>query len=224
MSAVASDKQFDKFLRKVVKRTCKEWSYITPPDDYYLNVYSRLPLGLRVIIASGLSSGLIDDVGVSKTKSAAFRPIGVSENKGPYSWFERNNQKKQPQPCWEYFVQLAEYIRLYEIFKSKNVELKFEDNLMDIGIYRNRKLWVCCEIKEKSSQAQNLIYKVKKYQTASELPNSDRGNDPLRKAKYIVNLKPQYFYLVSIGKRFEFRIEYPDNMQFQLVEDLVPLI
>ena|GEM_PF-4663720 len=54
--------------------------------------------------------------------------------------------------------------------------------------------------------------------------DSDRGNDSLRKTKYIVNLKPQYFYLVSIGRRFEFRIEYPDNMQFQLVEDLVPLV
>ena len=224
MSAVASDKQFDKFLRKVVKRTCKEWDYITPPDDYYLNIYSHLPLGLRVIIASGLSSGLIDDVGVSKTKSAGFRPVGVSEKKGPYSWFSRDNKKRQPSPNWEYFVQLSEYIRLYEAFKTKNVELKFEDDLMDIGIYRKKRLWVCCEIKEKSSKAQNLICRLKKYQTANKLLDFDRGNDPLRKAKYIVNLKPQYFYLVSIGRRFEFRIEYPDNMQFQLVEDLVPLI
>jgi hypothetical protein len=52
----------------------------------------------------------------------------------------------------------------------------------------------------------------------------DRGNDPLRKAKYIKKLKPKYFYLVSIGRRFEFRVEYPNNVQFQLVEDLVPLI
>ena len=128
-----------------------------------------------------------------------------------------------PQPCWEYFVQIAEYIRLYEAFKAKNVELRFEDDLMDIGIYRNKNLWVCCEIKEKSAQAQNLIRGVKKYQAASELPDSDRRNDPLRKAKYNVKLRPHYFYLVSIGRRFEFRIEYPENMQFQLVEDLVPL-
>lgn len=95
---------------------------------------------------------------------------------------------------------------------------------MDIGIYRENKLWVCCEIKEKSSQAQHLIREIKKHQDATELPGADRGNDPLRKAKYIANLKPQYFYLVSIGRRFEFRVEYPDNKQFQLIEDLVPFM
>ena len=216
--------EFDQFFRKIVKRSCNEWEYEFPPDEFYLNVYERLPLGLRTVIASGLSSGLINDVGMSKTKSAAFRPISVPDCKGPYSWFERNNRKRQPQPCWEYFVQIAEYIRLYEALKAKNVELRFEDDLMDIGIYTNKKLWVCCEIKEKSSQAQNLIRDIKKYQAVSELPDSDRGNDPLRKAKYIAKLRPQYFYLVSIGRGFEFRIEYPENMQFQLVEDLVPLI
>jgi hypothetical protein len=225
MSAAASGTKFDQFFRKIVKRTCTEWGYEIPQDEYYMNVYERLPLGLRVIIESGLSSGLINDVGVSKTKSAAFRPIGVPENKGPYSWFERNSRKKQPRPCWEYFVQLAEYTRLYEAFQTKEVKLSFEDDLMDIGIYRKKMSpWVCCEIKEKSSQAQNLIRGVKKYQTASELPDFDRGNDPLRKAKYIVSLKPEYFYVVSIGRRFEFRIEYPKSMQFQLVEDLVPFI
>ena len=223
MPEAKSEKKFDQFFKKIVKRTCNEWGYELPGNEYYVNVYERLPFGLQEIIASGLSSGLINDVGISKTKSAAFRPVGVPDNKGPYSWFERNNRKKQPQPCWEYFVQIAEYIRLYEAFKAKNVELRFEDDLMDIGIYRNKKLWVCCEIKEKSSQAQNLIRGVKKYQVTSELPESDRGNDPLRKSKYIVKLKPHYFYLVSIGRRFEFRIEYPENMQFQLVEDLVPL-
>jgi len=193
---VKAEEIFDQFFKKIVIRTYKAWGYNFPRDEYFENVYERLPLGLRVIIGSGLSSGLIINVDSSKTKSAAFRPIGLPEDKGPYSWFERNNQRKQPQPCWEYFVQLAEYIRLYEAYKSKNFELRFEDSLMDIGIYNNEKLWICCEIKEKSSQAQNLIRGVKKYQTANELPYLDRGNDPLRKAKYIANLKPRYFYLV----------------------------
>ena len=223
MMAVVNRK-FDIFFRKIVQSTCKEWGYETPQDDYFENVYERLPLGLGTIIASGLSSGMLNDVGLSKTKSAAFRPVGVSEKKGPYSWFSRDNQKKLPCPNWEYFVQVSEYIRLLEAFKTKSVDLKFEDDPMDIGIYRKNKLWVCCEIKEKSSQAQHLIREVKKYQDANELPVSDRGNDPLRKAKYIANLKPQFFYLVSIGRRFEFRIEYPENMQFRLIEDLVPFM
>lgn len=104
------------------------------------------------------------------------------------------------------------------------MDLKFEDDLMDIGIYRKNKLRVCCEIKEKSSQAQYSIREVKKYQNANELPISDRGNDRLRKAKYISHLKPHFFYLVSIGRRFEFRVEYPENMQFRLIEELVPFM
>ena len=100
MSETAGEKYLDEFFRKIVYRTCNEWGYELPQDEYYTNVYERLPAGLRVIIAFGLSSGLIDDVGVSKTGSAAFRPVGVSKSKGPYSWFERNTRNKQPQPCW----------------------------------------------------------------------------------------------------------------------------
>ena len=102
--------------------------------------------------------------------------------------------------------------------------MRFEDNLMDIGIYKNKKLWICCEIKEKSSQAEKLIHGIKRYQNVNKLPDFDRGNDPLRKAKYIVKQKPGYFYLVALGRRYEFRIEYPENVQFKLIEDLVPLI
>ena len=212
------------FFRNIVQRTCEEWVYDAPSEEYYLYIYGRLPQGLRKIISSGLESKIIFDVGLSKSKSAAFRPCGVPKTKGPYSWFERDNQRRQPRPCWEYFIHLAEYIRLYEAFHGKDYRLSFEDELMDIGIYKNKKLWVCCEIKEKSSQAQNLIRGIKKFENSNDFPDSDRGNDPLRKAKYIIKLKPEYFYIVSIGRRFEFRIKYPDNNQFQLVKDLIPLV
>jgi hypothetical protein len=223
MSAKEGER-FDRFFKEIVERTCTEWSYEIPQNEYYSNVYNRLPLGLRLTISYGLSAGLVDDVGLSDTKSAGFRPKGVPENKGPYSWFEHNNQKKQPQPCWEYYVHLAEFIRLHKIFdKSKNVELKFEDNSMDIGIYKNDKLWICCEVKRKSSKAEELINGIKKLQTVKDPLPSGGGKDHIQKAKYIINFKPEYFYLVSIGRRYEFRVEYPEKMQFQLTEDLIPL-
>jgi hypothetical protein len=139
--------EFDKIFQKLIQRTCEEWEYEFPGPDYFKSVYERLPMGLQEIIAFGLSSGLIMDVGLSKTRSAGFRPIGVPEYKGPYSWFSRDNTKKQPWVNWEYFVQVSEYIRLFDAFKSKDVEIRFEDDLMDIGMYRKSKLWVCCEIK-----------------------------------------------------------------------------
>jgi hypothetical protein len=51
-----------------------------------------------------------------------------------------------------------------------------------------------------------------------------RGKDALRKAKYITQLKPLYFYVVSIGRRFEFRVSYSGKRQLELVKDLIPFI
>lgn len=224
MHAVPYSTEFDNFFRKMVNRSCIEWNYPKPDENYYNAIYERIPLGLQSILAYGLIKGLILDVGNSNSNSAGFRPYGVPEDKGPYSWFERDSSKKQPRPCWEYYVHLSEYIRLYESFKSKSIELKFEDNLMDIGMYKNGNLWICCEIKEKSSQARKLIKDIKQFEDANDLPDDDRGKDPLRKAKYISRYKPDYFYLVSMGRRYEFRVEYPQGMNFELVEDMVPLI
>jgi hypothetical protein len=215
---------FDLLFRELTERTCKEWGYPSPDHKFYLECFARLPEGLRQTLSYGIAKEIILDIGLSKTRSAAFRPYLVPNSKGPYSWFEKDNAKKRPRPTWEYYIQLAEYVRLYETFKGKGYELKFEDYLMDIGIYQNSALKVCCEIKEKSAQAQRLISGIRSFETAEILPEKDRGNDPLRKAKYISKLKPMYFYVVAIGRRFEFRVEYPENMQFKLVEDLIPFI
>ena len=215
---------FDSLFRGFTERTCMKCGYTLPDDQFYLDVYARLPEGLRQTISHGFSKGIVHDVGLSKTGSAGFRPCSVPDSKGPYSWFDRDNVKKQPRPTWEYYIQVAEYIRLFEALKDKGYELTFEDRSMDIGIYKNGTLIVYCEIKEKSSQAESLVGRIRKYEHAEELPREDRGDDPLRKAKYISTLKPAFFYVVSIGRRFEYRVEYPERMQFRLVEDLIPFI
>lgn len=217
-------KHFDFIFRKWVERTCKEWEYEIPPELYYSNIYDRLPLGLRTTIVISIEKGIIKDVGKSKTGSAGFRPVNVPEIKGPYSWFERDAQNGAPRPTWEYYVQVSEYARLFEAFQGKDYELKFEDGLMDIAIYQGDDLIVCCETKETSNQAESLIQGIKEYESASRLPEEDRGNDNLSKAKYIIKYKPTYFYVVSIGRRFEYRIVYPENKRFQLNEDLIPFL
>jgi hypothetical protein len=217
---------FGLFFKELLERMCTQWGYNRPADQYYVDVYKRLPQGLRDTIYHGYSRGIILDAGFSKTGSAAFRPALVPESKGPYSWFEKDTVKKQPRPTWEYYMQVSEYVRLYEALTGK-YELKFEDDLMDIGIYKNNRLRICCEIKETSGKSKTLIEGIREFQNVEELPEKDRGNDPLRKAKYIKKLKPEYFYVVSIGRRYEFRIEYPGRTefrQFALVEDLIPFI
>ncbi len=218
------ENSFDFLFRQFVDRTCLEWGYPFPDEQYFIEIYNRIPKGLRKAIAYGHQRGIILDAGSSKSGSAAFRPCLISNSKGPYSWFEKDNIKKNPRPAWEYYIQVAEFVRLYEALSAKGYELRFEDDLMDIGIYDQGGLLVCCEVKEKSSKAQDLIRGIRGFQSAAVFPEKDRGKDSLRKAKYITNLKPLYFYVVSIGRRYEYRVEYPIGMKFKLVEDFIPII
>lgn len=47
-------------------------------------------------------------------------------------------------------------------------------------------------------------------------------NDPLRKAKFIVEKKPRYLCVSGIGVRYEFSITYPAENRFELVNDVIP--
>jgi hypothetical protein len=149
---------------------------------------------------------------------------GLAPNKGPYHWFSRFASERRPNPNWEYYVQVAEYVRLSNALAGRGYELTFEDDLMDVGIYRDGQLVVCCEIKEKSSQAVRLVSRMRAYQSRVDLSEPDRGNDALRKAKYLVRKRPKYFYLVAIGARFEFSVLYPHEYSFELREDLLPFV
>ena len=58
-------------------------------------------------------------------------------------------------------------------------------------------------------------------ETGFNLDDPDRGNDPLRKAKYLVRdgAHPIYFGLSAVGYRKLFKVEYADGNRFQLIED-----
>ncbi len=208
---------FDKAFKEWVLAACKEWDYPEPTDEYFSRVYSRLPKGLGSILSIGLRDGLIIP------KGGKFGLSGLPAGKGPYSWFSKYADKKEPSPNWEYFIQVAEYIRLHSLLKPGQ-RLMFEDDLMDLAVYDGDKLFVCYEVKEKARQLQSLISKMKKYQKGIDYSMADRGNDPLRKAKYIAHRQPEYFCGVAIGVRYEFRVSYPEGYAFQLHEDMAPLI
>ena len=59
------------------------------------------------------------------------------------------------------------------------------------------------------------------YNLISKHENFKAGIDRIKDG---FRYKPLYFYLVSLGRRYEFRVEYPEGINFELVEDLVPLI
>lgn len=52
----------------------------------------------------------------------------------------------------------------------------------------------------------------------------DRGNDPLRKAKYLVRRRPAYFCGVAIGVRLEYAVRYGGDRTFHLVRDVLPWV
>jgi len=93
-----------------------------------------------------------------------------------------------------------------------------------VKIYRDGQLVVCCEIKEKSGQAKRLVGRMKSFATGVNVHQADRGNDALRKAKYLVTKRPKYFSVVAIGARLEFSVAYPGDRAFELREDLVPFV
>ncbi len=212
--------EFDKYFKNWVKSACKDWGCPEPSDEYYAKVYRRLPEGLRSLLGLGLEEGII----ISKGRT--FTLEGLPPKKGPYNWFSQSSGKepapKEPIPNWEYFIQVAEFVRLYHIAKAKSLMLTFEDDLMDLALYQNDKLVVCCEVKEQKNQIKKLIKGIKDYQQAIDFTVDDRSNDPLRKAKYIVKRRPEYFCGVAIGVRFEYRVSYPEGQAFQLTEDAIP--
>jgi len=209
-------KLFEAQWTEWAKLVCEEWGSTCPPSEFLEKMTSRLPEGLRATIGLGLEQGLVIPQGYT------FLLKGLAPGKGPYRWFSR--LASGPNPNWEYYVQVAEYVRLSTALAGRGYELTFEDDLMDIGVYKGGQLVVCCEVKEKSSQATRLLGRMKSYGPGVNLSEPDRGNDPLRKARYLVTKRPKYFYLIAIGARFEFSVVYPGNHSFELHEDLLPFL
>lgn len=209
--------KFDTYFRDWVRTACQEWNYPMPSAGYYAEVYERLPEGLRALLALGLSKGLIVPTG------RAFTLEGLPSKKGPYNWFSHSSTKK-PAPNWEYFVQVAEFVRFHNISTALGLSATFEDHTMDIALYHSGKLVVYYEVKEKASQIQELIEGIKDYGYAVNFTTPDRGNDPLHKAKCIVKRKPEYFSGVAIGARFEYRVVCLKEKNFRLVRDVIPWV
>ncbi len=199
----------DKYIREWVRSACVAWRYGEPGPDYYERIVQRLPAGLRSLLAAGIEEG------------PKFTLRGLT-GKGPYAWFSKRSTPREPSPNWEYFVQAAEFVRLSRLAAAHGMTVTFEDQLMDLALYRDGRLVVCCEVKEKASQIQELLKDIKQYEQRRDLSQPDRGNDALRKAKYIVKRRPEYFALVAIGARLEYQVDYPPGKAFALHRDVIP--
>jgi hypothetical protein len=146
---------------------------------------------------------------------------GLDAGKGPYAFFSESSLTQLPAPNWEYFVQIAEYLRVRAAVASRGLRVTFEDDLMDLAVYGDDGLLWCIEVKEQARQLVPLIAGIREHGAHVDFELPDRGNDPLRKAKYLVRRRPPYFSAVAIGCRLDFGVTYTDG-GFALVDDLVP--
>jgi predicted RNA-binding protein len=123
------------------------------------------------------------------------------------------------QPCWELYIQLADYAWLRTVAGRSGHHVRLEDNLMDLTVRAGATLLLYVEQKERKETAQQLLRKVMEYgRLGFGLDEDDRGNDPLRKAKYLVreDTRPLYVGLSAIGYRQLFRVEYLKDNHFAL--------
>lgn len=136
---------------------------------------------------------------------ASFR-LTDSKRGGPYNCFSYYPSNKTIYLNREYLVQLAAFLDLIDDYGYLPQWMTFEHNestpvaavSIDIGIKLpdGRKIFV--EVKERKDQREALISAVKSLGTTGvDLSVKDRSNDPLRKAKYILSGRPDFFAVYS---------------------------
>jgi hypothetical protein len=208
-------------IRGWVTAACREWSYPDVPERYFEDVYARIPSGVRILVTKGHQDGLIVPVGGYR-----FSLQGLPSGKGPYAWVSRNEQARAPGINWEYLIQAAEYVRVYRSMAHQGYLVLVEDRLMDITVSTSDGVlqWYI-EVKVRAADVPRLVDQIAALGLQGvELDSLDRGNDALRKAKYLTRYRPAYLSVCAIGIRRDFHVVYGVGNRFTLVEDMVPLM
>lgn len=150
-------------------------------------------------------------------------------NGSRYKWFSKG--EGQIVPNWEYFVQLAGFRDLLVEYGYPKEWMKFEHHestqsvnvAVDIGIKMPGGDTIFVEVKETDIQLTNLISETRRIGEAGfSLDEPDRGNDPLRKAKYIIGGHPSYFAGYSPAGFDAYQVIYHEGNRFRLVKTELP--
>jgi len=128
----------------------------------------------------------------------------------------------QVAPCWELFVQLADYACLRTVAERHGQEVRLEDRLMDLTVRAGSRLVLYVEHKTTRKLAEKLLAQMRQHgEKGFTLDDPDRGNDALRKAKYLVRdgAHPIYVGLSAVNYRRLFKVEYLEGNRFRLIDD-----
>lgn len=124
----------------------------------------------------------------------------------------------------EYFIQFATFIELIEKYGYAIKNCRFEYHMMDICVFLNEKPYIYIETKVSDYETKELINKIKEMYS-KDLPKyqnlPDRGNDPLRKAKYIFSDKPGFLKIINPKNSYAFSIEYSkEGFKLKEIDDI----
>jgi hypothetical protein len=207
---------FQKDFRAWVAAFCQTRNYNDPNQSWYDSTYKRLGDGLQAVLHAGIQQGVI-----IPTQGYKFTLRGHVPSKA-YTWFSKRNPSGPPYVNWEYFIQAAEYARLWPLATDSGYQIKFEHDRMDIAVISGIHVVTCIEVKESVRRLDDLVKTVRTLGKKGIPPIRGRDEDPIQKAQYLLKHKPKYFAAVSIGKRYEFSITYEHKERFALLEDLIP--
>ena len=189
---------------------------------------SRIPITIKRKVAQMVEMGIcFPDI-----KPAHFRIADWKKGKGgPYSWFSYYSSNQVIGPNWEYFVQVAAFRDLMLEHGFIPEWMKFEyhepmqkgDMPVDIAIKVPNGPKIFVEVKETKSQWENLIHSIHEIKNKGvDLSTPDRGNDPLRKAKYIITGRPDFFVGYSPEGFDSYSVTYETVGRFTLRKAEIP--
>jgi hypothetical protein len=224
MSQPALDR-FRTEFRRWVRAHNATHAYDSSADELLGRLEKRIPSDALAHIGSAYMNGWLvteSDPGRGYFVREADRP---GRRGGQTSLVHRGNGAVDP--WWELFVQLGDYAWLRTIAGRYGQYLKLEDQLMDLTVRSGTRLLLYVEHKETEKLAKSLLREMVEYgKSGFGLADPDKGNDPLRKAKYLVkeNSHPLYFGLSAVGYKQLFRVEYLDGTEnrFNLTPDNRP--
>ena len=186
----------------------EEFGYPAPSPAWAAATAGRLGGSVLSAVLTGVADGAVELVG------PRFRLPALGAGKGPYAWFSRS-ARAVPAPNWEYFVQVATWLQLSKDLPPDFV-VGFEDGLMDVSVRVDGAVVWCVEVKERAAQLRPLLHRLTEHGRHVDLTSPDRSNDPLRKAKYVVRYRPQWFSLVAGDEWSDHRVQLVGEHGFAL--------
>jgi len=196
----------------------------TRPEEILERLETRIPVDtLRQIGAAYINNWLENE---PEPERRYFVRESDREGKRGGQWTLEHAGEGSVNPCWELYVQLADYNWIRTVAERRGLTTRLEDREMDITVLAGENLLLYVENKVKKDDALHLFRGMKKYgKTGFDLRDPD-NNPALVKAKYLVRKgsRPLYFALSAIGLEQVFRVTYSEKNRFSFHDTNLSLV